>query len=52
MSIELYCQAMDINDRPDPMTNLYSQKMGIHEWSYDNYVVDDLRYKVPHAIKK
>ena len=51
VSIELYCQAMDINDRPDPMTNLYSQKMGIHEWSYDNYVVDDLRYKVPHANK-
>ena len=22
--------------RPDPMTNLVSQKMGIHEWSYDN----------------
>ncbi|MGB4847256.1 MAG: 4Fe-4S dicluster domain-containing protein, partial [Saprospiraceae bacterium] len=25
--------------------------MGIHEWSYDNYVVDDHRYKVPHASK-
>jgi len=43
---------MDINARPDPMTNLYSQKMGIHEWSYDNYVVDDMRYKVPHANKE
>ena len=33
------------------MTNLFSLKMGIHEWSYDNYVVEDPRYKVPHASK-
>jgi ferredoxin len=29
------------------MVNLVSQKMGIHEWSYDNEVSLDLRYKVP-----
>jgi formate hydrogenlyase subunit 6/NADH:ubiquinone oxidoreductase subunit I len=29
------------------MVNLASQKMGIHEWSYDNDIVNDLRYKVP-----
>jgi ferredoxin len=29
-----------------------SQKMGIHEWSYDNDVSLDLRYKVPHAPKE
>ena len=33
--------------RPPPMTNLMSQKMGIHEWSYDNDTSNDLRYKVP-----
>jgi ferredoxin len=27
--------------------NLVSQKMGIHEWSYDNQVSEDLRYRVP-----
>jgi formate dehydrogenase beta subunit len=27
--------------------NLMSQKMGIHEWSYDNDVSNDQRYKVP-----
>ena len=27
------------------------QKMGIHEWSYDNAVSIDLRYKVPHIEK-
>ena len=29
-----------------------SQKMGIHEWSYDNDVSLDLRFKVPHAPKE
>jgi len=52
ISMDLYCQSKDVMDRPSPMTNLYSMKMGIHEWSYDNYVVDDLRYKVPHASKE
>ncbi|MEO5672507.1 MAG: FAD-dependent oxidoreductase [Ramlibacter sp.] len=35
--------------RPAPMTNLMSQKMGIHEWSYDNDTSNDNRYKVPWA---
>jgi ferredoxin len=35
--------------RPAPMTNLVSQKMGIHEWSYDNDTSNDLRFKVPWA---
>jgi formate dehydrogenase beta subunit len=52
ISIDQYCNSEDVNTRPAPMTNLYSLKMGIHEWSYDNYVVDDLRYKVPHANKE
>ncbi|MBS0455734.1 MAG: FAD-dependent oxidoreductase [Proteobacteria bacterium] len=33
--------------RPPPMTHLMSQKMGIHEWSYDNDIVRDERYVVP-----
>jgi NADPH-dependent glutamate synthase beta subunit-like oxidoreductase len=52
VSIDLFCTGANINDRPSPLTNLYSVKMGIHEWSYDNYVVDDPRYKVPHANKE
>jgi NADPH-dependent glutamate synthase beta subunit-like oxidoreductase/ferredoxin len=35
--------------RPPPMTNLMSQKMGIHEWSYDNDTSNDERFKVPWA---
>ncbi len=26
--------------------------MGIHEWSYDNDIANDLRFAVPHADKK
>ncbi len=48
ISIHKVCQAEDVNDRPPPLMNLMSQKMGIHEWSYDNDVALDLRYKVPH----
>lgn len=51
ISIDLFCQGDDIAKRPDPMTNLISQKMGIHEWIYDSPVVDDVRYKVPHENK-
>ena len=29
------------------MVTLASQKMGIHEWSYDNDISNDLRHKVP-----
>ena len=34
------------------MTNLVSQKMGLHEWSYHNDISDSLRFAVPHADKK
>jgi len=51
ISIDLLCSGKDVRDRPPPHVNLTSQKMGIHEWSYDNDVSLDLRYKVPHAPK-
>ncbi len=38
-----------VDQRPAPKTNLLSQKMGIHEWSFDNDVSGDQRYKVPWA---
>ncbi len=47
ISIDKFCQAEDVAVRPPPMMNLLSQKMGIHEWSYDNAITGDLRYKVP-----
>jgi NADPH-dependent glutamate synthase beta subunit-like oxidoreductase len=47
ISIDRFCHGEDVNDRPAPTVHLMSQKMGIHEWSYDNEVSLDGRYKVP-----
>jgi NADPH-dependent glutamate synthase beta subunit-like oxidoreductase len=47
ISIHKYCQGEDIAARPAPGVTIVSQKMGIHEWSYDNEIVLDERYKVP-----
>ena len=52
VSIDLFCNGKDINQRLDPMVNLVSQKMGIHEWMFESAVVNDERYLVPHAEKK
>jgi formate dehydrogenase (NADP+) beta subunit len=48
ISIDKLCRGEDVKDRPPPMVTLASQKMGIHEWSYDNDISNDLRYQVPH----
>jgi formate dehydrogenase (NADP+) beta subunit len=47
LSIDKLCSGLDINDRPLPMVEIVSQKMGIHEWSYDNDIAADRRYRVP-----
>jgi ferredoxin len=47
ISIDRFCHGEDVRDRPPPQVNLLSQKMGIHEWSYDNQVAPDTRFKVP-----
>jgi len=52
ISIDLLCNGEDVKKRPAPGTNLVSQKMGVHEWSYDNAIENDLRYVVPLADKK
>jgi len=49
ISIDLFCQKQNLRERPAPTVNLFHQKMGIHEWMFDSYVVDDPRYNVPHA---
>jgi ferredoxin len=47
ISIDRLCHGEDVKKRPPPHVNLVSQKMGIHEWSYDNQVANDARFKVP-----
>jgi NADPH-dependent glutamate synthase beta subunit-like oxidoreductase len=47
ISIDKFCHGDDVNQRPAPGVTLVSQKMGIHEWSYDNDISNDFRYRVP-----
>jgi formate dehydrogenase beta subunit len=47
VSIDKMLSGEDIEDRPMPAVALISQKMGIHEWSYDNNIAPDQRYRVP-----
>jgi NADPH-dependent glutamate synthase beta subunit-like oxidoreductase len=49
VSIDRLLNNEDIGERPAPGVTLVSQKMGIHEWSYDNDIATDARYKVPWA---
>ncbi len=52
ISIDLLCRGEDVRKRPPPAVSLFSQKMGIHEWSYDNDISTDLRYRVPLKDKE
>ena len=53
ISIHLMCQGKDIKrDRPPEGVNLISQKMGIHQWSYDAEHDASKRFIVPHANKR
>ncbi|MBB5016017.1 FAD-dependent oxidoreductase [Rehaibacterium terrae] len=49
VSIDRMLHGEDITVRPPPQVRLLSQKMGIHEWSYDNDILPDARHKVPWA---
>jgi ferredoxin len=51
ISIHNFLQGEDVNERPAPGMNIVSQKMGIHEWSYDNDISVVARFKVPHREK-
>lgn len=48
ISIDQFCRGESVRERPPPHVNLSSQKMGIHEWSYDNDVSLESRQVVPH----
>jgi len=47
VSIDKFLNGEDIGHRPLPAVEVVSQKMGIHEWSYDNDIALDKRYRVP-----
>jgi formate dehydrogenase beta subunit len=52
ISIDKFCKDEDVSERPAPFVTLVSQKMGIHEWSYDSDIALDQRYKVPLRDQK
>jgi formate dehydrogenase beta subunit len=47
LSIHKLLSGEDITERPLPSVDVVSQKMGIHEWSYDNDISNDRRLRVP-----
>ena len=51
VSIHRHCMGEDVHDRPPPGFSLVSQKMGIHEWSYDNDISLEHRHRVPMLDK-
>jgi len=47
ISIDLASRGEDLRKRPSPTFLLISQKMGIHEWSYDSAITTERRHRVP-----
>jgi NADPH-dependent glutamate synthase beta subunit-like oxidoreductase/ferredoxin len=45
LSIDALLRGDDMARRPPVHADVLSQKMGIHEWSYDNAISGDLRHK-------
>ena len=51
VSIDKLLNGEDVRSRPAPGVTLVSQKMGIHEWRYDNDISPAARYRVPWRDK-
>ena len=51
ISMDRFIRGEDVHDRPAPGVTLVSQKMGVHEWSYDSAVSLEDRFPVPHVDK-
>ncbi len=49
VSIDKLLNGEPTAERPQPAVEVISQKMGIHEWSYDSDISGDTRHKVPWA---
>jgi formate dehydrogenase beta subunit len=49
ISIDNYCHAVPLTERPKDGMNLISQKMGIHQWSYSNDYNPAKRAKMQHV---
>ncbi|MBY0268778.1 MAG: FAD-dependent oxidoreductase [Burkholderiales bacterium] len=52
VSIDKMLNGEELKERPLPAVTVISQKMGIHEWSYDNDISAALRNRVPWQDQK
>src|SRR5690606_6046503 len=52
ISIHLFCQNMDVHQRPSTRMTLDSRKMGLHEWAYQNDYNGSERRLMPHVSLK
>lgn len=52
ISIHNFCHGISLDERPDLKADRSSQKMGMHEWMYNNSISNNDRFKVPHAEKE
>ena len=49
ISIHNHCQGVALTERPGPLMNLVTQKMGLAEWSYSNDYNPAKRQKMKHV---
>ncbi|PIE60660.1 MAG: glutamate synthase [Desulfobulbus propionicus] len=47
ISIDLYCRGLSVDERPQPQVHLSGQKMGVHDWLYNNQIDEEQRQIVP-----
>lgn len=47
ISIDRFCRGLCVSERPALSAVLTSQKMGLHQWSYDNHFAKEGRHPVP-----
>ncbi len=52
ISINKFCHGESLYNRPKLLADRTSQKMGMHEWIYNNNISNDDRFIVPHADKE
>jgi formate dehydrogenase beta subunit len=52
VSIHKFCNGLPVTERPPPLLNLSSRKMGIHEWAYKNDYNPVERRLMPHVDLK
>ncbi len=47
LSIDMYCHGESLDQRPPRGVHLASQRMGMHDWSYNSEVHHEQRFNVP-----